>query len=127
MGTIKFLLFTCNILTALTYEACSEIIETITILSKRLNIIQNSLHSHQVLHIWSIGLNYLTAAFNGYDPVAFLRLITPLHRSMSHNVGIHCTISSIYYRLNEHTTINSFASKVYLCQSYWYINMYVED
>ena len=97
----------------LKYEACSEIIETTTISSKRLNIIQNSLHSHHVLHIWGIGLNYLTASFNDYDPVAFLRLIPPLHRSTSHNVGVHCIISSIYYRLNEHATINSFASKVY--------------
>ena len=39
--------------------------------SKRLNIIQNNLHSHQVLHIWVLGLNYLTAVFNGYEPVAF--------------------------------------------------------
>ena len=29
------------------------------------------LHSHQVLHIWDHGLNYLTVAFNCYDPVAF--------------------------------------------------------
>ena len=40
----------------------------------------------------SPGLNYLTAAFYGYGPVAFLRLIPPLHRSTSHNVGIHCTL-----------------------------------
>ena len=53
------------------YEACPEVIETNVILSKRLNIIQNNLHSPQVLHIWDLGLNYLTAAFNGYDPVAF--------------------------------------------------------
>ena len=53
------------------YEGCLEIIETITIFSKRLNIIQNNLHSHQVLHIWVLGLNYLTAVFNGYYPVAF--------------------------------------------------------
>ena len=38
---------------------------------KRLNIIQNNLHSHQVLHIWVLGLNYLIAVFNDYDPVAF--------------------------------------------------------
>ena len=95
-----------------TNEACSKIIETITILSKRLNIIQNNLHSHQLLHIWGIGLNDLTAACNGYDPVAFLRLIPPLHQSMSHNVGVHCTVSLIYCRLNEHTSINSFASKL---------------
>ena len=53
------------------YEGCSEIIESIAIFSKRLNIIQNNLHSHQVLQIWDLGLNYLTAVFNGYDPVAF--------------------------------------------------------
>ena len=53
------------------YEGCSEIIETIAIFSNRLNIIRNNLHSHQVPHIWDLGLNYLTAVFNGYDPVAF--------------------------------------------------------
>ena len=48
------------------YKDCSEIIETITILSKGLNVIQKKLHSHQVLHcIWGLGLNYLTASFNG--------------------------------------------------------------
>ena len=31
----------------------------------------NSLDGAQMLHKWDIGLNYLTAAFNGYDPVAF--------------------------------------------------------
>ena len=60
------------------YAGRSDIIETITILSKGLNVIQNNLHSHQVLHIWGLGLNYLTASFNGYHPVAFLRLIPPL-------------------------------------------------
>ena len=64
------------------YEGRSEIIETITILSKGLNVIQNNLHSDQVLHIWGLGLNYLTASFNGHDPVAFLRLI-------SHYLGAH--------------------------------------
>ena len=34
------------------YKGCLKIIETIAILSKRLNIILNNLHSHQVLHIW---------------------------------------------------------------------------
>ena len=53
------------------YEDCSEIIETIASLSKRLNIIQDNLHNQQVLHIWDLGLNYLTAASYGYDPVAF--------------------------------------------------------
>ena len=56
--------------TSFNYEGCSEIIETIAIFSKRLNIIQNNLHSHQVLHIWVLGLNYLTAVFDGYDSVA---------------------------------------------------------
>ena len=74
------------------YEGCLEITETIAIFSKRLNIIQTNLHSHQVPHIWVLGLNYLTAIFNGYDPVAFQRLIPPLHRSMSQNIGIHCKI-----------------------------------
>ena len=27
------------------------------------------------------------------DTVAFLRLIPPLHRSTSHTVGVHCTVS----------------------------------
>ena len=40
-------------------------------LSKGLNIIQINLHRHLVLHIWDLGLNDLTAAFNGYDSVAF--------------------------------------------------------
>ena len=92
------------------YEACSEIIETIAILSKGRSII------HQVLYIWGLVLNYLIAAFNGYDPVAFLRLIPPLHQSVQNVGGGHCTVSLIYYRLNEPATINSFASKVYLCQ-----------
>ena len=61
------------------YEGCSEIIETIAILSKGLIVIQNNLQSHQVLHIWGLGLNYFTASFNGYDPVAFLRLTPPLY------------------------------------------------
>ena len=52
-------------------EGYSEIIETIAIFAKRLNIIQNNLHSHQVLHLWVLGLNYRTAVFNGYDSVAF--------------------------------------------------------
>ena len=60
------------------YEGRSEIIETITILSKGLNVIQNNLHSHQVLHIRGLGLNYLTVSFNGYDQVASLKLISPL-------------------------------------------------
>ena len=58
------------------YEGYSEIIETITIMSKGVDIIQSNLHSHQALHIWGLGLNYLTASFNGYDPVD-LRLIPP--------------------------------------------------
>ena len=37
---------------SVTYEGRSEIIETITILSKGLNVIQNNLRSHQVTHIW---------------------------------------------------------------------------
>ena len=96
------------------YEGRSEIIETITIFSKGLNVIQNDLHSHQVLHIWGLGLNYLTVSFNGYDLVASLRLIPPLPRSTSHYVDVDCTASSIYCRLNEQATINSFASKVHL-------------
>ena len=100
----------------LLYEGRSEIIETITILSKGLNVIQNNLHSHQNLHIWGLGLNYLTASFNGYNPVSFLRLIPPLPRSMSHYLDVHCTVSLIYCRLNEQATINSFASKVNLYQ-----------
>ena len=100
----------------LIYEGRSEIIETITILSKGLNVIQNNLHSHQVLHIWGSGLNDLTASFNGYDPVAVLRSIPPLPRSTFHYVDVHCTASLIYYRLNEQATINSFASKVHLYQ-----------
>ena len=83
------------------YEGRSEIIETITILSKGLNVIQNNLHSHQVLHIWGLGLNYLTASFNGYDPVAFLRLLPPLPRGTTHYVDVHCTVSLIYCHLNE--------------------------
>ena len=75
------------------YECCSEITETITFLSIGLNLIQNNFQSHQVQHIWGLGLNYLTASVNGYDPVAFLRLITPLHRSASHYVDVHCTVS----------------------------------
>ena len=98
------------------YESRSEIIETITILSKGLNVIQNNLRSHQMLHIWGLGLNYLTASFNGYDPVAFLRLIPPLPRSTTHYVDVHCMVSLINCRLNEQTTINSFASKVHLYQ-----------
>ena len=58
-----------------------------------------------------LGLNYLTASFNGYDPVAFLRLIPPLPQSTSHYFDVHCTVSLIYYRLNGQATINSFASK----------------
>ena len=77
------------------YEGRSEIIETVTILSKGLNVIQNNLHSHQVLHIWGLGLNYLTAFFNDYDPVVFLRLIPPLPQSKTHYVDIHCTVSLI--------------------------------
>ena len=69
-----------------------------------------------MLHICDPGLNYLTAAFDGYDPVASLRLVPILHRSTSHNVGVDCIVFLIYYRLNEHDTINSFASKVYLCK-----------
>ena len=86
------------------------------ILSKGLNVIQNNLHSYQVLHIWDLGLNYLTASFNGYDPVAFLRLIPPLSRSTSHYINVHSTVSLIYYPLNEQATINSFVSKVHLYQ-----------
>ena len=52
------------------YEGCLEIIETITSFSKQPNIIQKT-YSHQVLHIWALWLNYLTAIFNGYDPVDF--------------------------------------------------------
>ena len=98
------------------YEGCLEIIETITILSKGLNVIQNNLHSRQVLHIWGLGLNYLTPFFNGYDPVAFLRLIPPLPRSTTYYVNIHCSVSLIYCHLNEQATINSFASKLHLYQ-----------
>ena len=39
------------------YEDRSEIIEAITILSIGLNVIQNNLHSHQLLHIWGLGMN----------------------------------------------------------------------
>ena len=102
-------------LTAKKYEGCLEIIETITILSKGLNAIQNNLYSHQVLRIWGLGLNYLTAIFNGYDPVAFLRLIPPLAWSTSDYADVHCTVL-IYYCWNEQATINSFASKVYFYQ-----------
>ena len=98
------------------YKGCSEIIETITVLSKGMNVIQNNLHSYQVLHIWGLGLNYLTVSFDGYDPVAILRLISPLPCSTSHYVDVHCTVSLMYYRLNEQATINSFASKVHLYQ-----------
>ena len=42
--------------------------ETITILSKGLIIIGNNLLSHQALHIWDHGLNFLTATSNGYNP-----------------------------------------------------------
>ena len=98
------------------YEGRTEIIDTIAILSKGLNVIQNNLHSQQVLHIWGLGESYLTAFFNGYDPVAFLRLIPPLPRSTTHYVDVHCTLSLIYCRLNEQATINSFALKVYLYQ-----------
>ena len=73
-----------------------------------------NLHSHLVLHIWDLGLIYLTAAFNGYDSVAFRRLIPPLHQSTSHNVGINSTGVLIYYRLNAHDIINNFSSKCYL-------------
>ena len=58
-----------------TKNKCTRVVrKLITILSKGLNVIQNNLHSHQVLYIWGLGLNYLTASFNGYDPVAFIRL-----------------------------------------------------
>ena len=97
------------------YEGRSEIIETITILSKGLNVIQNNLHSHQVLHIWGLGQN-LNTSLNGYDPVAFLRLIPPLPRSTTHYVDVHCTVSFFYCHLNEQATINSFASKIHLYQ-----------
>ena len=72
-----------NRTTSCVYEGCSETIDTITILSKGLDVIQNNLHIHQVLHIWGLGLNSLTAFLNGYAPVAFLRLIPPLPRSTS--------------------------------------------
>ena len=51
----------------------AQIFETITILSK--GPIQNNLHSLQVLHIWDLGLHYLTTAWTGYDLVAVWRLI----------------------------------------------------
>ena len=98
------------------YVGRSEIIETITVLSKGLNVIQNNPHSHRVLHVWGLGLNYLTASFNGYDPVAFLRMIPLLPLSTSYYVDVHCTVSLIYHHLNEQVTINSFASKVHLYQ-----------
>ena len=44
---------------------------------KRTEHNQNNFHSHQVLHIWDLGLNYLTASFNEYDSVAFLKTDTP--------------------------------------------------
>ena len=50
-------------------------------------------------HIWDLWLNYPAVAFNGYDPVAFWKLIPPLHRSTSHYVGVNCTFFFIYYRL----------------------------
>ena len=99
-----------------TYEACSEIIETITILSKGLNVFQNSLQCYIQECIWGLRLNYLAASFNGYDLVAFLRLIPPLPRGVSHYVDIQCTVSLIYYGLNEQAAIKSFASKVHLYQ-----------
>ena len=67
-------------------------------------------------YIWGLGLNYLTATFHGYDPLAFLRLIPPLPRSTSHYVDVHCTVSLVYDRLNEQATINSFASNAHLYQ-----------
>ena len=97
----------------------SEIIETITILSKRTERHSKqptSSYRHQVLNIWGLGLNYLTASFNCYDPVPFLRLIPPLPWSTSHYVDVHCTVSLIYYRLTEQATISSLASKVNLYQ-----------
>ena len=106
------------------YEGHSEIIETITILSKGLNVIQTNIYSHDVLHIWGLGLNYLAASFNAYYLVAFLRLIPSLPRSTSHYVDVHCTVSWIHCHLNEQATINSFASKVHL---YQYVSMYVEN
>ena len=62
------------------------------------------------------GLIYLTASFDGYDPVFSLRLIPPLPRSTSHYVDVHCTVSLIYYLLNEQAAINSFGSKIHLYQ-----------
>ena len=98
------------------YKGCPWIFETLAILSKGLNIIQINLHSHLVLHIWDLGLNYLTAAFNGYDSVAFWRLTPPLHQSMSHSVGVNSTGVLLYYCLTAHAIINNFASKRYLWQ-----------
>ena len=85
-------------------KGCLWIVETITILSKGLNIIQNNLYSHQVLHIWKLWLNYLTAAFHGYDPLAFWRLIPQLHvhRSTFHNVCVNCTVFSSYHSIALH-------------------------
>ena len=54
-----------------------------------------------MLHIWRLGLNYLTASFNDYDQVAFFRLISPLPRNTVHYVNHHCTVSLIYYRLKN--------------------------
>ena len=105
-----------NFMIFLNYEGCQWIFETLAILSKGKNIIQINLHSHQVLHIWDLVLNYLIAAFNGYDSVAFWRLISPLHRSTSHNVGVSSTSVLIYFLLHAHAIINYFASKCYLWQ-----------
>ena len=92
------------------YEVCPWIFETITILSKGLHIIQINLHNHLVQH--NMGWLIPPLPLNGYDPVAFWRLIPPLQRSTSHYVGVNCTFFLIYYSLNANATINSFASNI---------------
>ena len=97
----------------ITYEGCSEIIETISILSNGLKIIQNNLHSATYMGSWT---DSLTASFNRYDPIAFLRLIPHYLGACPIVLTLHCTVSLIYYHLNEQATINCFASKVPLYQ-----------
>ena len=53
------------------YEACSETIETITILSNLLSSILNKLHIHQEQHPRGRGLRNLTNIFNSFGAIAF--------------------------------------------------------
>ena len=71
------------------YEGCPWMFETIIILSKGLDIIQNK------LHIWYLGLNYLIAAYSGYESGTFWRFIPPVRRSTPHSASVYCTASLI--------------------------------